>query len=336
MMKSTAWFKLAAAALPALAAAQSCSSTNATKFTYFGVNESGAEFGNTAWPGQLGKDYTWPADSSFDYFLDNGFNTFRITFLMERLAPPSTGLSGAFNTTYLSGLQTAVSYVTNQGGYAVIDPHNFGRYDNSIIYDTTGFQTFWKNLAAEFASNDHVIFDTNNEYHDMDNSLVFSLNQAAINGIRSAGATRQLILVEGNSYTGAWTWVSSGNGDTLIDLVDPNDNFAYEMHQYLDSDGSGTSETCVSSTIGAERLAAATTWLQQNGKKGFLGEMGAGSNSVCQSAVEGALCAMQESGVWIGMLWWAAGQWWGDYYQSIEPTSGPAVAMYVPLLESFQ
>lgn len=61
----------------------------------------------------------------------------------------------------------------------------------------------------------------------MDQSLVFDLNQAAINGIRAAGATKQLILIEGNSYTGAWTWVSSGNADSLIDLVDPNDNIAY-------------------------------------------------------------------------------------------------------------
>lgn len=51
------------------------------------------------------------------------------------------------------------------------------------------------------------------------------------------------------------------------------------MHQYLDSDGSGTSPTCVSNTIGAERLQDATTWLQQNNLKGFLGEIGAGSNS---------------------------------------------------------
>jgi endoglucanase len=27
-------------------------------------------------------------------------------------------------------------------------------------------------------------------------------------------------------------------------LTDPNDNIIYEMHQYLDSDGSGTSSTC--------------------------------------------------------------------------------------------
>ncbi len=50
------------------------------------------------------------------------------------------------------------------------------------------------------------------------------------------------------------------------------------MHQYLDSDGSGTSEVCVSSTIGAERIQAATDWLKANNLKGFLGEIGAGSN----------------------------------------------------------
>lgn len=42
----------------------------------------------------------------------------------------------------------------------------------------------------------------------MDNSLVLRLNQAAIDGIRAAGATSQYILIEGNSWTGAWTWVS--------------------------------------------------------------------------------------------------------------------------------
>lgn len=29
-------------------------------FTWFGVNESGAEFGNGNIPGTLGTDYTWP------------------------------------------------------------------------------------------------------------------------------------------------------------------------------------------------------------------------------------------------------------------------------------
>jgi endoglucanase len=37
-----------------------------TKFQFFGVNESGAEFGNTVIPGALGTDYTWPSPSSID------------------------------------------------------------------------------------------------------------------------------------------------------------------------------------------------------------------------------------------------------------------------------
>lgn len=36
----------------------------AGKFDFVGVSESGAEFGNTALPGQLGKDYTWPDHSA--------------------------------------------------------------------------------------------------------------------------------------------------------------------------------------------------------------------------------------------------------------------------------
>jgi endoglucanase len=47
------------------------------------VNESGAEFGNTAWPGALGTDYTWPSPSSIDYFIGKGMNTFRVPFLLE-------------------------------------------------------------------------------------------------------------------------------------------------------------------------------------------------------------------------------------------------------------
>ncbi|PPQ70299.1 hypothetical protein CVT26_014584 [Gymnopilus dilepis] len=301
-----------------------------TKFKFFGVNESGAEFGQTVIPGTLGKDYTWPSPSSIDYFVGKGFNTFRVPFLVERLNPPSSGLTGAFDQTYLSGLTTIVNYITGKGAYAVIDPHNYMSYNGQHISSTSTFQTWWQNLAGQFKSNSRVIFDVMNEPNGIDAQTVFNLNQAAINGIRASGATSQLILVEGTSWTGAWTWVSSGNAAAFGTIKDPNNNVAVQMHQYLDSDGSGTSGTCVSSTIGSERLQAATQWLQQNNLKGFLGEIGAGSNPTCISAVQGALCAMQQSGVWLGALWWAAGPWWGTYFQSIEPPSGAAIPSILP------
>jgi len=41
----------------------------ASKFQFVGVNESGAEFGNTALPGRLGKDYTWPDQNAISVSL---------------------------------------------------------------------------------------------------------------------------------------------------------------------------------------------------------------------------------------------------------------------------
>jgi endoglucanase len=76
-------------------------------------------------------------------------------------------------------------------------------------------------------------------------------------------------------------------------LTDPSNNLVYQMHQYLDTDGSGTSATCVSSTIGAERLVAATNWLRANGKVGIIGEFAGGVNAQCETAVQGMLSYMQ-------------------------------------------
>ncbi|KAJ7931588.1 glycoside hydrolase superfamily [Mycena leptocephala] len=289
----------------------STSCANRTKFKYFGVNQSGAEFGNTAWPGVWGKDFTFPAPSSIDYFVGKGFNFFRVPFLMERLVPPATGIAGPLSAGYLANLTATINYITNtKGAFAALDPHNFMNYNNAPISSTADFQKFWTNLAGQFKSNSKVIFDVMNEPNGIPASTAFALNQAAVNGIRASGATSQLILVEGTSWTGAWTWVSSGNSAVFGAIKDPNNNTAIQMHQYLDSDGSGTNEVCVSSTIGAERLAAATSWLKANNLKGFLGEIGAGNNAACISAVSGALCSMQQSGVWIGASWWAAGPWW--------------------------
>jgi endoglucanase len=295
------------------------------------VNQSGAEFGNTVIPGTWGTDFIFPAPSSIDYFVGQGFNFFRVTFLMERMVPPAGGITGPFDEAYLTNYTDVINYITDKGAYAAIDPHNYMIYNGQAISSTSEFQTFWTNLAGQFKSNDHVIFDVMNEPNGIAASTAFELNQAAVNGIRASGATTQLILAEGTSWTGAWTWVSSGNGAVFAALEDPYNNIAIEMHQYLDSDGSGTNAICVNNTIGVDRLADATAWLQQNKMKGFLGEIGAGSNADCIAAVSGAMCAMQQSGVWIGASWWAAGPWWGPtYFTSIEPPTGLIIPEMLP------
>ncbi|GAM87099.1 hypothetical protein ANO11243_051200 [Dothideomycetidae sp. 11243] len=291
------------------------SSAGARKLQFWGINESGAEFGSSAWPGVYGKDYIWYNLSSYDVFLARGMNYFRVNFLNERMA--QNGLTGPIDPEYLGNLTEQVNYITGKGAYAIVTPHNYGRYKGQIVTDAASYGTYWQNLATNFASNSKVIFDVDNEFHDMPGSLVASLNQAAINGIRAAGATSQYITPEGNAYTGAWTWTTAtdstgqSNADTMGALTDPENKLIYQMHQYLDSDGSGTSASCVSSTIMADRLVDATQWLRANGKKGMIGEFAGGADPTCLAALSGGVeYLVANSDVWMGASLWAAGPWW--------------------------
>lgn len=264
-------------------------------------------------------------------------NMFRIPFLMERLAPSE--MTATLDADYLANLTTVVKYITDAGKYAALDPHNYARYNGEIISSTSDFQTFWTNVATEFADNSNVIFDCNNEPHDMTtDTQTAELMQACVTGVRAAGATTQYIFVEGTSYTGAWTWTTSGNSENMGNITDTVDDLlVYEMHQYLDSDGSGTSETCVSTTIGAERITDATTWLRENNKIGIIGEFAGGANSDCQTAVTGMLDYMTEnSDVWLGGIWWGAGSWWpSTYIYLMEPSSGTGYEAYKSILANY-
>ncbi|KAG6089606.1 hypothetical protein E4U30_001534 [Claviceps sp. LM220 group G6] len=302
------------------------------KLKWFGVSESAAEFAPDKIPGVPGQDYSFPDIQSINGLIKEGYNIFRIPFLLERMASPS--LSSPLQTDYLNSITEIINAITKQGKHAILDAHNYGRYNGNIITDTKAFQTFWTNLAGKFADNDNVIFDLNNEYHDLEQTLVLQLNQAGIDGVRASGAKTQYIFAEGNSYSGAWTWTKVN--DNLKALVDPENKLIYEMHQYLDADGSGSGTDCVSSTIGKERLADATKWLRDNKKVGVIGEYAGGANDQCKAAVSGMLDHMQEnSDVWNGALWWGAGPWWHEYRYSFEAPSGVGYQSYNNVLKKY-
>jgi endoglucanase len=163
-----------------------------------------------------------------------------------------------------------------------------------------------------------------------------SAANAAITAIRGASANN-LILVPGNAWTGAHSWSQSWygtpNATAMLAITDPGNNYAFEVHQYLDSDSSGTSEACVSGTIGSQRLQGFTNWLKQHGKRGFLGEFGAGTSATCQSALDDMLAHLDANpDVWLGWTYWAAGPWWGNYFMSLEPRSGADAPQMAPLV----
>jgi len=293
---------------------------------YRGVNLSCLDFGGSAIPGQFNKDYTVPTNSEVDYFTGKGMNTFRLPFLWERLQGQQ---NGPFNATFLGYIDGFVNYATGKGAYVILDPHNYARYFGQVIgqgVPTTVFANLWQNLADHYKGNAKVIFGLMNEPHDMPTELWLTDANAAIVAIRATGATN-LITIPGNAWTGAasWSanWYGTANAQVMTGVKDSGNNFVFEVHQYLDSDSSGTHPECVNTTIGSDRLIDFTNWAKQHGYKAILGEWAGGSNAVCNSAITDILNFIDKnSDVIVGWTWWGGGPWWGNYMYALDPKNG--------------
>ena len=309
---------------------------------YTGVNLAGAEFGATVLPGTYGTNYIYPNFAEVDYYMRKGMNTFRLPFRWECLQ--HTQLA-ALDADELKRMDTFVKYATAKGAYVIIEPHNFQRYypdPNNFQSSAQGlvgsavpdaaFADFWSKLASNYKSNSLVIFNLMNEPNTMPTAQLVTSENAAIAAIRNAGA-KNLILVPGNQWTGAWTWsetwYNGANSEYMLNIVDSGNNIAFEVHQYMDDDGSGGSSGISGNDplIGAKRLANFTNWLKEHKLKGFLGEFAVansriGNADVGDEVIENLLKHLEaNSDVWLGWTWWAGGPWWGDYQFTLEPTN---------------
>lgn len=301
-----------------------------------GTTLSGAEFGDSHLPGTFGSDYTYPTNAEVDYFVGRGMTALRVPFRWERL---QRAAKAPLDAAELARLDAFVTYATSRGASVILDPHNYARYFGKVVGSDVGddvLADFWSRLALYYARNARVVFALMNEPHDLPTEQWAGAAQAAIDAIRATGASN-LVLVPGVEWTGAHSWTQSfygtPNAQALLAISDSKNNFAFEVHQYLDADFSGTHQDCTSATIGSQSMRAFTDWLKQHGRRGFLGEFGGGSNATCFAAVEDQLAFVEANAdVYLGWSWWAAGPWWGSYFLSIEPGSGGAQQM-MPILE---
>ena len=287
-----------------------------------GVNLAGADFGS-ATPGVFGKDYTFPTDSELDYYASKGMTVIRLPVLWERI---QDGENGPLDAANLARMDELVKHAALDGEQVIIDIHNYAKGFGADIgtAQTTNaeFADLWGKLAAHYANDSNVIFGLMNEPHDQTAAQWLTSANAAIAAIRDAGATQE-ILVPGTNWTGAWTWTTSQNAAVIgKGVIDPLDNFAFEVHQYLDSDGSGTHPNVMSTTIGVERLTAITQWAEATGNKLFLGEIGVNTDATSLTAFDNTLTYMTQHPVWQGVTYWAGGPWWGNSWTSIEPANG--------------
>ncbi len=286
-----------------------------------GVSLAGAEFG-ARMPGTHGKDYVYPGAADINAVARLGFNSVRLPFRWERLVPE---LSAAFNGNEWRRLAETINLAEGAGLRVVLDVHNYaGRKVaadgfsaehkiGSRLVPAATFVDFWGVLAARCKAWPNLVLGLMNEPFGIEPEAWLSIANGAIARMRSTGS-RHLVLVPGVAYTGAHSWHASGNM-AMAGIRDPRDNFAIEVHQYLDADSSGTRADVVSATVGPKRIAAFQDWARGRGLRAYLGEFGAGSDELGRAAVINLVAELERNrDVWIGWAAWGAGPWWPRDY----------------------
>lgn len=105
---------------------------------YFGVNMSGAEFGNV-YPGVDGTHYGYPTKKDLEYFKEKGLRMIRFPFRWERI---QSEMNGPLITTELAKMKEFVQAAEDLNMKVLLDMHNFGRYcvySNGVNSDDNQF-----------------------------------------------------------------------------------------------------------------------------------------------------------------------------------------------------
>jgi len=270
-----------------------------------GVNLSGPEFG-----ADQDSYYAYAKPYVVDYYLGKGMSVFRIPFKWARLQPV---IRGDFDRYNIGEIDRLVKQITRAGVYVILDMHNFMRREQDSegadvigVSGATGadYADVWRRLASRYLGNDRVIFNLMNEPHDIDSDINVSIQNAAIRAIRDAGA-RNLILASPNYWGSAPTWDWSDNPVKMLDISDPINNTAFDIHYYFTGVGDGKQCTV---GAGSTDLVTVTNWLRTNGKKAFLGEFATHYNPGCYKEMDNLLGFIDANrDVWLGWSYWPGG-----------------------------
>ena len=314
----------------------------ASEGCFRGINISGAEFGSPT--GVAFHDYVYPSEETVRYFAGKGFNSVRVPFQWDRLQPK---LNQPLDPAELALLTGTVELLRQYNMSVVLDPHNFAYYGGKQIgskdLPNADFADFWSRLAVAFKNAPDVSFGLMNEPFDISARQWLGAANAAIAGIRKAGANN-LVLVPGTAWTGAHSWeggsYGEANGTVMLGVEDPADNYAFEVHQYFDDDFSGTKDTCRRATDAVAAVENFTRWLRANGQRGYLGEFGIPAGGDCTKALSDMVAVVEGSrDLWVGWAYWVAGDWWPETeVMNIQPTANgdrPQLAGLARFLKDF-
>ena len=239
-----------------------------TSVQYTGVNIAGGDFAADNLPGTYGRDYIYPDPNTIAYFAAKGMNIIRVPVLWERVQHQ---LGGDLDSAEMGRLDAVISYAGSKGMRVILDVHNYAAYHGSMIgtknVPTSALGDLWRRIAERYKDNETVVFGLMNEPNNLPTETWLEAANIAIAEIRRTGA-KNLILVPGNGWSSARSWVEGDygtpNGEVMLNVEDPANNFAYEVHQYFNADWTGTSADCQSVDIGISTLTPVTEWARQH------------------------------------------------------------------------
>ena len=327
-----------------------------------GFNLSGFEFGSSPSTG------SFPTQQDLQTYADYGATMVRIPFRWEYFADQSGNLSGS-GASYLSSVDALAKQAVTMGLTVMLDLHNYMRYCPNAAAGSCGtivtgsqlaavWQTIVSQVSVVQASPDQVWLDLMNEPNGISASSTLDLQAQAVAGLRTAGITNRVVF-EGTSWTGLHSWQSSGNStaftatgiETAVKNYASNADpapYAIEVHQYLDTNFSGTQYQCVSSDgfLDAINFSSFMNWVQSNQMAVILGEFGGAANGTCMDTLQTLMTQVTnnpysaDSGGFLAWTAWGGGHAWGNnYLMGLVPidssnTPGVSQAYITPQLDT--
>lgn len=322
-----------------------------------GVSLAGPEFGahlsefSNQNPGSYGKEYTFPTEETIEYFSKAGVVLLRLPFRWERL---QRELGGELEQQYLYYIKQVARLAASHRVYVILDVHNYGRYrlqhqgvarefvidevhDGMVPVSRAHFTDLWRRLAVEFRGNTAIVgYGLMNEPHDMGTSDWKVISQAAVDAIRKYDR-ETAVIVAGDDWSSAERFPLANGPKPWI--RDPAKHVVYEAHCYFDSDASGKYQQSFAEEArldpdiaqrGLDRVKPFLNWCHRNHVRGLIGEYGTPPDPEWRAVTLEFLKACQKSQV--GVCYWAAGEWWGDYPLSVQPKtdqSAPAQLRWI-------
>ncbi len=302
-------------------------------------------------------------------FINSGMNTVRVPISWSYLQMEGPGKGDISDEYYVNFLRPLLATLTKAKVYTMVDLHAYMRYsiygeqysgcgetgacpDGEVILDSEAYQSLWGKLYDRLQSDPsidmtYVMIDLVNEPVGIANDKVFTIQTDLIKMLRSK-QFNGYILVEGNSWTGLHSWTTAtwtgSDGQTYTNAtLFTRENFEkagitdlshviINVHQYLDSDYSGTHNDCLQdlTTINANgfNLNAFVDYLAVNKLKAMVTEFGTGINAVsCKPPLKQFMQYLSDNAArnkdygFIGWTIWSTGHGWGNYNLRVQPTS---------------